>query len=96
MAQWLRVYNNNNVCPNPMQFIKKEKKLQILFGVTGKYNPVYQHSKGKMKKRILVEVNDLVPLVLISFHTHLCWMTGCTDTVGETEGVVVLPHGQYY
>lgn len=48
-----------------------------------------------MKKRIIVEVNDLVPLVLISSHTaernHQV-----TDAVGETEGFVVLSHGQDY
>ncbi len=37
-----------------------------------------------MKKRIIVEVNDLVPLVLIE---RSRW---ATDTVGETEGFVVL------
>lgn len=45
--------------------------MQILFGVTGKYNPVYQHSKGNMRKRIIVEVKDFGSLVLISLHTHL-------------------------
>ena len=34
----------------------KKKTQQVLFGITGKYNPVYQHSKGNMKKRIIVEV----------------------------------------
>lgn len=29
----------------------------MLFGVTGKYDPVYQHSKGNMKS-FIAEVND--------------------------------------
>lgn len=71
--------------------------LQSFFGVTGKYNPVYQHSKGNMK-RIVAEVNDLVPCLLSCLFTLICversrWVT---DTMGETEGFVVILHEQYY
>lgn len=51
-------------------YIKETKKsTAILFGITGKYNLVYQCSKGNMRKRIIVEVNDLVAT---SFLTHMC------------------------
>lgn len=69
-------YNINNVSLNPMLYIyikeknKNHQVLQILFGVTGKYNPVYQHSKGNMK-RIVAELNDFDPLALVSFHTRV-------------------------
>lgn len=70
-----------------MYYIQKKKKqkqvLQILFGITGKYNPVYQHSKGNMKRRIIVEVNVLT----FHFYSHACVDCGhwVTHTVGETS-----------
>lgn len=54
-------YNIYNVSLKPTHYIKKKKRtkqvLQMLFGITGKYDPVYQHSKGNMKS-FIAEVND--------------------------------------
>lgn len=55
-----------------MYYMEKKQQnkqvLQVFFGITGKYNPVYQNSKGNVM-RTIAKVHDLVPFVLIPFYT---------------------------